>query len=252
MDIGLVGPGRLGRSLAQLWAEAGHRVDLRGRGEAPPSGEVVVLAVPDRAIPEVAAALPVGPVVLHCSGASDVDVLDPHVRRGSLHPLMTFPGLDVGLPAPGAPAAVAGHPDAVEAAACLARDAGLVPFEVPGDRRLYHAAAVTAGNFATVLLLQAAEILAAAGVPADQAPALLAPLAIQSIRNAALDPSRALTGPAVRGDLAVIEGHREAMRASGLHDRLEVYDLLTRGAVALAGRGFVSARPLTKPEADEG
>jgi predicted short-subunit dehydrogenase-like oxidoreductase (DUF2520 family) len=234
MQIGLLGPGRLGRTLARLLADRGHRVDLRGRGELP-SGEVILLTVPDAALPEAARSIPPGPVVLHCSGAAEVDVLRPHAPAGSLHPLMTFPGPEVAIPdLAGVPAAVAGDPAAQEAARAIARSLGMSPFSVPGDRRLYHAAAVMAGNFATVLLADAAAVLAAAGVDPADAPGLLAPLALQSLRNAAADPAAALTGPAARGDSATIERHRAALREAGLPDALALYDLLTAHATALA------------------
>ena len=66
-----------------------------------------------------------------------------HRPAGSLHPLQSFPGPEVaGPPGRGVPAAVAGDPEAVSAATQIALDLGMRPFEVPGDRRLYHLAAV--------------------------------------------------------------------------------------------------------------
>ncbi len=233
MRIGLLGAGRLGRTLAPLLAERGHEVRLSRRGETP-SGDVILLTVPDAALREAAERLPLGPIVLHCSGGSDIDVLRPHRPAGSLHPLMTFPGPEVDVPdLTGVPAAVAGDPDAVAAARAIATSLGLVPFEVPGDRRLYHAAAVMAGNFATVLLAEAARVLSEAGVDPAEAPALLAPLAVRSLQNAASDPRAALTGPAARGDLPTIAAHRAALATAGLHDALALYDLFTDRAIDL-------------------
>jgi predicted short-subunit dehydrogenase-like oxidoreductase (DUF2520 family) len=226
MRVGILGKGRLGRTLAVLLTGRAP-VDLRGRGEVP-EGDVVLLCVPDAALRDAAAAIPPGRIVLHCSGSAEVDVLRPHAPAGSLHPLMTFPGPDVAIPdLTGVPAAVAGDPEAVAAARELAGLLGLAPFAVPGDRRLYHASAVIAGNFATVLLAQAAEVLAAAGVPAADAPGILAPLAIQSLRNAAVDPARALTGPVARGDRKTIAAHREALAEADLRAILALYDEFT-------------------------
>lgn len=234
MDLTFIGPGRLGRSLATLLASAGHTVRLVGRGEPLPACEVALLTVPDAAIPEVAAGLPPCGVVLHCSGAAEVDVLRPHRPAGSLHPLMTFPGPEVGIPdLRGVPAAVAGDPEAVAVARALAEDLGLAPFHVPGDRRLYHAAAVMAGNFATVLLAEASQVLVQAGVSPEQASRALAPLALASLQNAAPDPAAALTGPAARGDTVTIEKHRQALEAHGLTEALALYDHLTERARAL-------------------
>ncbi len=220
LDLVIVGPGRLGRAAAAVLRGEGVAVRLIGRGEAIPPAEIVWLTVPDRMIAEVAAqVLPFGApergVLLHASGATDLSVLAPHPRAGSLHPLMTFSGSEAGpSPRGPVPAAVAGSPEAVAVARALALRLGWTPFEVPGDRRLYHAAAVMAGNFATTLLAEAAALLVAAGVPAEEAPGLLAALALTSIENAVrMGPRAALTGPVARGDEAVLAAHRAALAA---------------------------------------
>lgn len=221
-----------------LLRRAGPPPPLLGRGVPLPLADVTWLTVPDREIEAAAASVPLGGIVLHASGATDLTPLMAHPRAGSLHPLMTFPGPEVGLPAvdPPTPAAVAGHPDAVVAAKRLAEALGWRPFPVPGDRRAYHAAAVMAGNQATVLLGLAAEILTAAGVPSEHAPALLAPLALQSIRNAAAtSPAEALTGPVARGDEAVLAAHRAAIAGLPAAVR-EAHEILTRATRRLASQ----------------
>lgn len=233
----VVGPGRLGQSVAQILEARGHTVLLVGRHTAVPAAPLTWLTVPDRSIAEAAAAVPREGVLLHASGATGLDVLQPHPCAGSLHPLMSFPGPHALPPSDLAvPAAVAGAPDAVAAASSLARALGWTPFLVPGDRRLYHAAAVLAGNFATALLADAAEVLAAAGVPRAQAPALLAPLALASLRNAASQgPAQALTGPVARGDQDTVEAHRNALAAAGLSPRVRAtYEALLSSATHLA------------------
>lgn len=183
--------------------------------------------MPDRSIADAAATIPLGRIVLHTSGATEVDVLRPHRPAGSLHPLMTFPGVGVALPdLQGVPAAIAGDPEALEAGRELAMAIGLTPLEVPGDRRLYHCAAVMAGNFATVLLAEAATVLESAGVPYDVALRTLAPLASRSLLNATNDPARSLTGPFARGDEEVISGHRTALHDHDLSSLAEVYEIL--------------------------
>ncbi|MCK6504374.1 DUF2520 domain-containing protein [Myxococcota bacterium] len=230
----LVGPGRLGRSMARALELRGVQVRLVGRDQPVPPSPLTWLTVPDRAVAEVAARVPAGGVVLHASGALDVAPLRPHRPAGSLHPLMTFPGPELAMPdLEGLPAAVAGDEEAILVAASLARTLGMAPFPVPGDRRLYHAAAVVAGNFSTVLLAVAAELLAAAGVPAGQAPALLLPLARASLENAArVGPATALTGPVARGDEEVLDAHRRAL-AQASPASLPTYDALLERARAL-------------------
>lgn len=212
VDIAIIGAGRLGRTLAAMWAARGHRVSVHGRGDQPPPSDVVLLAVPDRAIAEVAAAVAPGPVVLHASGATGLSALAPHARRGSLHPLMTFPGPGFPLPVTrGVAAAIAGDPESLAVARALALALDMVPFEVTGERSLYHAAAVIAGNYAATLLVEAARLLEAAGAPAGEGARMLLPLARASLDNVASRGPRAMTGPAVRGDRGVLDAHTRAI-----------------------------------------
>lgn len=230
MRLAIVGPGRLGRSLDVLWRRAGHDTRLVGRDTPVPDDvDAVMLTVPDRSLAEVANLIDPRHTLLHASGASTLDVLGERPHRGSLHPLMTFPGPDVAMPdLTGVAAAVDGsEDDTLTRVSALARDLGMRPVRVPGDRRLYHASAVIAGNFATLLLAEAGRVLAAAGVDPREARAMLAPLAVQSLLNAVDDPARAITGPAARGDEAVLDAHRQALRDAGLADALVLYDVLS-------------------------
>ncbi len=237
MRIAVIGRGRLGRSLAILLERAHRTTELVSRGgPLPPDAGIVLLCVPDDAIPAAAAALPPGPIVLHCAGALGADVLRPHRPAGSLHPLMTFPGPEIALPdLRGIPAAVDGDPEALAAAEDLTRALGMVPLRVPGDRRLYHGAAVLAGGV-RVLLAEASRMLAAAGIDPTDAPAHLAPLMHAIIEHAVRYGPRAATGPASRGDVATAAAHRRALEERGLSDLRELYDALASRAAAVRRR----------------
>jgi len=233
MRIVIIGPGRLGRSLHTLWGDLGHTVTLLGRNGTLPPCDVAVLTVPDAAITDAVGRVPAGVVALHTSGARDLTPMRPHRPAGSLHPLMTFPGPEVALPTLTAvPAALAGDPAAVAVARQLASDLGMSPFEVPGDRRLYHAAAVLAGNGAAILLAEAASLLAAAGVPPAACPAILRPLALASVQNMSGDLGATLTGPVARGDEQTLQEHRAALDEHRLSDTLPLYDALIQRARA--------------------
>jgi predicted short-subunit dehydrogenase-like oxidoreductase (DUF2520 family) len=226
-EILLIGPGRLGRSLRDRLVALGQPVRLIGRGEAIPAAPLTYLTVPDAQIAMVATQVPPGGVLLHASGATPVEALAPHPCAGSLHPLMSFPGPErAPWPTGLLPAAVDGHPAACAAATALAWRLGMTPFTVQGDRRLYHAAAVLSGNFAIGLLAAGARLLGCLGVPAEEAPRLLLPLAAASLENAArIGPAAALTGPLARGDLAVLAGHRAAI-GEGAPELLPLYEAL--------------------------
>jgi len=213
-SLALVGPGRAGRSLASALVDTG--CELRavwGRGDdltaAAVGVDVVVIATPDAAVAEVAAAVaPVETtVVLHMSGALGLDVLAPHRRRASLHPLMPLPSPEVGRVRlrSGITFAVAGDP----LAARLGRALGGRCIEIDDDHRAaYHAAACMAANHLVALLGQVERVAASAGLDVDD----FVPLALAALGDVAdLGPAAALTGPASRGDEATLARHRAAL-----------------------------------------
>ena len=212
-SVNVIGRGRAGSALAARLEERG--VELREDG-----AELALLCVPDAAIPDVARGLTPGhgSWVAHVSGATPLSALDPHVRRFSLHPLQTFTRARGPEQLDGAWAAVTAETDeALELGLELARLLGLEPFELAdADRPLYHAGAAVASSYLVTLHDIAASLVAAAGAP----PEALEPLMRRTIENG-FEP----TGPLVRGDLATIEAHREAVRR--VRPELEtLYDLL--------------------------
>jgi predicted short-subunit dehydrogenase-like oxidoreductase (DUF2520 family) len=236
MRIAIMGMGRLGRSLHELMNETTTLQPIAWRRNEPIPGGIDVfwICVRDDAIQEVAEQIPPGSIVLHSSGALPVEVLRPHCPAGSLHPLQSFPGPEISTPSPtNLPAAIAGDARAVAAAKHIAAALGFRAFELSGDRRAYHAAAVIAGNFGTVLLAEASRLLASAGVDPALAPKLLAPLALSSIEQATqTGPAEALTGPFARGDADTIAGHLALLDEKD--PRLgEIYRVLGRACLRL-------------------
>src|SRR5918997_1021967 len=88
--IAIIGRGRLGTALTAALRAAGRPVEgPLGRGEPPsPGTAAVLLCVPDSEIASVAATIPPGPLVGHCSGATPIAALGDRPAFG-LHPLMT-------------------------------------------------------------------------------------------------------------------------------------------------------------------
>ena len=257
--VALVGPGRVGTALAIGLVAAGHEVTaVAGRapdapgvlvlaarfgarpssvGEVARDADLVILATPDAAIGDAAAAVTAGlrgdALVLHCSGSIGLEVLAPiaatrpEVRLGVLHPLQTIPSGDVGeARLAGAWAAVTGPPEV----AALAEQLGMHPFMVADEHRdRYHAAACIASNHLVALLGQVERVGADAGVPF----AAFEPLVRATIDNVfALGPEAALTGPISRGDVLTVARHLAAVAA----DEQQAYRALAATASKLAGR----------------
>jgi len=208
--IGIVGAGRLGRSLEALLSGAGVPTRLKSRDEPWFVADTWLVCVPDRAVATLGDTLPAQAIALHTSGALPADALGPRVRGGVLHPLMTFPGPERALPTlRGVAARVGGHPDAVAAARGLCATLEMAAFAVEdAEATRYHAAAALASGHLAALFLEAANVLAgAARMDPVAARAALLPLAQQALdRAAALGPA-AITGPVVRGDHGTVAGH---------------------------------------------
>jgi predicted short-subunit dehydrogenase-like oxidoreductase (DUF2520 family) len=225
----VVGAGRLGTVLAAALSAAGP---LRRGEPVPPDAEVVLLCVPDDRIAEAAAAVPPGPLLGHCSGATGLDAFG--TREGfSLHPLMSVPHGSPPDVLAGAGAAIDGtSPAALATAERLARVLRLNPVHVaPADRVAYHAAAAMAANFLVALEAAAERLAATAGVTRAQ----LAPLVLATARQwAELGPEQALTGPIARGDEQVVARHR-AVVAERAPELVALWEALAAHTRAVAG-----------------
>src|SRR5512133_209465 len=209
-SVTIIGSGRVGSAVAAR---------LRERGVAVEAGaDLVVLCVPDDAIADVAAGVPVGPWVAHVSGATSLAGLEPHRRRFSVHPLQTFTRARGPEQFDGAWAAVTAETEEARAAGrWLAATLGLRPFDLDDAARpLYHAGAAIASNYLVTLHAVAADLFRAAGAP----PEALVPLMQRTIEN-----GFELTGPIERGDWETVEAHRRAIRAAR-PDLESLYDVL--------------------------
>ena len=268
----ILGAGRAGRGLARAFSASGiDVVGLHGRRAEPATGDIraisagpipraageattIIVAVRDAqldgALRELLAAhVPADVVILHASGASEPAALAA-VRAaghaaGTFHPLL--PLADPGA-APrlfrGAWVGVDGDPRARETGRQLAERLGARAMEIPpGEKARYHAAAVFASNFPTVLAAIAVRLLGDAGVDREQAWA--ATRALLSAASANLEgraPADALTGPIARGDVATVRGHLGALADEA--EARDAYIALSRVALDLAAERGADATTL--------
>lgn len=279
-----VGAGRLTRSLLPLVASAGYPVTavsapriaaaraaargLRGvRATTDPAvaadgARLVLLAVPDRALAEVAAGLArtapggwPGRVVLHHAGALGPEPLRALARRGAstgvFHPLQCLadPRL-AGRVLPGSRVRIEGDPAATRMARRLAVDLELVPLPLvrlgASGRTAYHAAASLLSNDLLALLSYGVELLASAGLARRDAERALGALARGTLTQAERRGlGAALTGPVVRGDDTTLAAHLTRLAREG-GEAAELHRLLSLRLLELARE---QKRPLS-PEAE--
>jgi predicted short-subunit dehydrogenase-like oxidoreductase (DUF2520 family) len=205
--------------------------------------DVVLLAVPDDALTDVASQIArvggVGSnqVVLHLSGVQNSSVLRPlevcGCAVGSLHPLQS---LSDAATAPdrlrGAAAAVEGDSEAVAMAEELALALGMKPLRVTAAAKpLYHAAAVFASNYIVVVAAAAQALLQRAGVAENAAREALVPMIRGTVENIVqAGAAAALTGPVVRGDSTTVRKHLDGLPP----EEAALYRALGRAALNLA------------------
>lgn len=242
----MIGCGRVGRTLGRLWQEHGlfevqdvltrsaasaaNAIAFIGAGrsveqlEQMRPADVWMLAVPDREIEDVAVQLaqrarpPTTELAFHCSGALGSDVLLALKTKGwqtaSAHCLLSFADPATALTQfAGTPCALEGDALATETLASVFGPIGARCFALAADDKLlYHAGAVFATNFLPVLQSVAQQLWRDSGVPDDMATTLQTTLLKNAVANLlALGPTGALTGPAARGDLALVQRQGDAV-----------------------------------------
>ena len=239
-DITAIGLGLMGAALARAIQRAGHDIvavaardpqqaeDAAARfdatalaiGDPMPPVDLVLIAVRDDAIGEVAAAL--APVigdaggVVHLSGATPVAVLRPlatmGIQTGSFHPLQTLPTADVGAERlDGAWIAVTAPPPLADTLRGLATSFGGRPFDLDDEQKAtYHAAAAAAANFPLAALMVSHDLFVAAGVPFEAARPLVETMVANAFEQG---PSQSLTGPVARGDVDTVVAQLAAVTA---------------------------------------
>ena len=263
LSVGLVSAGRVGTAIGAALELRGHVVsavvarsersrDLAARRlpeariAAPvavaAASELLILAVPDSALPGVVAELAAadafrpGHIVVHVAGAVGAEVLTPAADAGAVvvaaHPAMTFTGGESDIDRMEGCSWALTSPDEVGLVVgqMLVMETGGLPVTVAeAHRALYHAALAHGANHLVTLVNDAAEALAASfavlpggGVEGDpdgmlgsDAEALarrtLGPLLRAALDNVLASGDAALTGPVMRGDAVTVSRHLDAL-----------------------------------------
>jgi len=257
-NFAIVGLGKVGSALLFLFSRAGHvpqwavssvkkGQDIRvysGIPKDPEGANVVILAVPDRSIADVAAQIAQtwqfqcrGIVFFHLSGLHSAKILSPLENWGgeiaSLHPLQSI--MDISKACQELKQSfftVEGTTKAESVARELVTSIGSTLGTItPEDKVVYHTAAVVASNFLVALLSQATELMTETGLGREH----LMPLVRGTLTNIEEFGSAALTGPVQRGDWDTLRAHLALLRER-FPDLLTSYLCLADYTARLAGK----------------
>lgn len=268
MKVTIIGAGVLGTALGVLLKRAGYTIaaisSLNRRsaqvaatligecevvgdpGLAAMGADIVLLTVPDRAIPSLAiqvaagGALRHGAVVAHCAGGLPAGVLSGVTaaggHRGCMHPLQSFADVDTAIRMlPDTFFFLEGDAEAVDVlrSVVIALKGRPITMESKG-KALYHAGAAAASNFLVVLIEYAVQLFFRAGVERETALAALLPLIKGTVENLEqVGLPDALTGPIARGDIGTVKRHMKALRDIP-GDTVRLYRVMAQRTIDLA------------------
>ncbi len=264
LRIGFIGAGRLGQALAWSLAQAGLKVvavssviEEHAHALAKPIAacecmspqavvdacDLVFVTTPDSVIGTTCDSLTwhAGQAVVHCSGVTEVGVLDHALAQGAstggFHPMQTFGDPHAAARSlPGCTITVeAADPVLMDLLLQMVSGLGCAANRLPaGMRGRYHAAAGYTSQFINALFDQAIRLWQTWGATEEEALCALWPLAqgtLSSIQTAGV--ARGMPGPVSRGDLSSIEKHLRAVTPMG-PQMLDFYRTLCTATVPLA------------------
>jgi predicted short-subunit dehydrogenase-like oxidoreductase (DUF2520 family) len=277
--INVIGCGKVGKTLARLWAAhkafevqlilnrslaSGERAaEFVGGGRAIEScsqlerADAVMISACDESIEDCcrelcrAGVVDEGVIVFHCSGSLTSTLLQRARGCGALiasvHPVKSF--ADPAKAAEtfaGTFCALEGDPEACEALGRALRRCGAKTFHVrPDAKTVYHAATVFVCNYLVALMDIGLRCFERAGIPRDSAAELMQPIVAGTVDNVfTYGTVRALTGPIARGDVSAVARHCEAF-ADRDEDVRRLYKQLGLAAIELsAAQGNASPQAL--------
>lgn len=226
------------RSLA---AKLGNDATASSTDELLPDADFYIIAANDDSIAEIAASTPSYPGIwAHTSGSVPVSVLEGQKDRfGSFYPLQTF-SKDVDVDFRRVPMFIEGSDtDTRDELLALARGiSDSVELADSARRKALHLAAVFACNFANLMWLDADTLMRREGLTVNYLTPLLE-VTLQKLRDAT--PRDAMTGPARRGDLAVMRSQLSALPT----ELKDTYALLSQRILDIYHPGL---RPLPKDD----
>jgi predicted short-subunit dehydrogenase-like oxidoreductase (DUF2520 family) len=275
--LGFIGTGTIGSTLALKLSSQGYPVvavssrhhtsarklaqaisgcsAVSNNQEVADTAEFVFITAPDDVIASLASQIEWhrGQHVVHCSGVDSTDILEPARKAGAnvgvFHPLQTFAGAREALEnMPGSTFTLEAEEPLLGILQDMASALGGHWIKLkPGDKAVYHAAAVIACNYLVTLVKMATDLWQTFGVPRERATEALLPLIRGTVHNVeTIGIPQCLTGPIARGDCGTIKKHLKTLKEAA-PDMLAAYKELGLKTIPIAlAKGGIS-----EPQAEE-
>lgn len=262
--FGFIGAGKVGTALAARLSGAGYPVvgvadvnidAARSLAEMTPGCIIfshaqeladkidhIFITTPDDFIAHVASEITwrPGQYVVHCSGAASIDILKPAEDSGALvasfHPCQAFAGVEKAIEnLPGSTFAIEAQGSILDSLKDMASAMNCSWILInPGNKALYHAAAVFASNYIVTLIKTATDLFKNFNISTEQATEILMPLIQGNINNIKkIGIPSCLTGPIARGDITTIDKHISSLKEKE-PDLLSLYGELGLKTIPIA------------------
>jgi predicted short-subunit dehydrogenase-like oxidoreductase (DUF2520 family) len=233
MKIVLIGAGNVAFHLGPLLKSKGHQIiqlysrskktGLKLSGKLKCSlvndpkklnseADIYIIALRDEVITSFVKNIPFIPnLIVHTSGSSGLDVFPARMKNtGVIYPLQTF-SKSIKISPKKIPFLIeAGNRKDLVKIRKLAKSISPVVYELSSyDRELIHLSAVFVNNFTNHLFTLAEKLLQLRKIPFD----ILRPLIMETVQKIQSDnPKKTQTGPARRGDSAIIMKHLKMLK----------------------------------------
>lgn len=239
--ITIIGLGRLGKAFSIAFSKAGYKVihEYKKADKITELGDFVFITTPDSEIVNVSSTIASRfedmsrKRVIHCSGTLSSDILNKVEEKGAkigcFHPIKavstetdSFEGIYFDLEGDGQLMAELEE---------MAGNLGSKSIRVtPKEKELLHLSAVIASNYLVTLTEIALKVSNSTTIPQRKLIDALIPLMESSLDNLkSLNPSDALTGPIVRGDVPTVKKHIKLLEKEGellnLYKKLGLFTL---------------------------
>ncbi|RZG77906.1 DUF2520 domain-containing protein [Acinetobacter sp. WCHAc060033] len=251
MRISFIGSGRVATHLAKVLSKQHQIVQIYSRNIAHAEKlaqlvnaeaivndqklvadiDLLIIAVSDQAISQVIQAIGrylENVLIVHTSGSTNLDVLTQyHAKSGVFYPLQTF-SVEREIAWENTPLFVeATSAQDLEILTILANSLSKRVYQYSSEQRLsLHLAAVFACNFSNYCYDMAKQVVDSKQVDFS----LLYPLILETANKATQNDPRAMqTGPAIRGDLNILNMHEKMLEADEREDLKKIYHMLSQG-----------------------